>query len=703
MAGNNHPSKSADPFVPNWAEIDPIALLEPPRVQPNGSVVLTTSAGDLALYLFQSGFRIRCANANLDRYDIVQSEPPMHDMTIETSDEHVTVHGGDLQLTLARNPLSFEFSYRGQVKLRSARDAHFARRHRLPPLARHQGTWLWSLDLDPEEPIYGLGEKWSALNKRGQWLRSFNEDALGVNAEASYKNTPFLWSPRGWGCFCHTPAAVSHSVGFAPWSQRAYVGRLEDAVLDLWFFGGDTPQDILTQYTALTGRAKQPPVWSLGAILSRAYYRTADELLDAAREVRARGLPCDTITLDGRAWQDTDTRFAFEWDASRYPDPERVIAELKALSFRVCLWEYPLIALANPLHEELAAKKYLLTDRRTGEPYRYCWDRGPFGEVLTPLPDSGILDFTNPDAYAFWRDAHKPLFDLGVDMIKADFGEQLTDENMLASSGDHGLRLHNVYSLLYNRCVFEAAERYGKTGAFLFSRAAWSGSHRYPSQWGGDPQADWEGLAASLRGALSWGLSGGPFYASDIGGFYADERDPELYVRWAQATAFSAHMRFHGIGPREPWSYGPEADEVVRKVLKLRYRLLPYLWRSVCESCASGVPFQRAMVLVFPEDRLAWGFEHQFMCGSDLLVAPCVRADRTVEFYLPAGDWTRFPDGGAYAGGRRYEETVPLDTVLVFARSSTEIPLGEQRDTCPDTKPVATGSWNATSPEDIVL
>ena len=272
--------QTPDPFVPNWAEIDPIALLEPPRVQPDGSVVLTTSAGDLALYLFQSGFRIRCANANLDRYDIVQSEPPMHDMTIETSDEHVTVHGGDLQLTLARNPLSFEFSYRGQVKLRSARDAHFARRHRLPPLARHQGTWLWSLDLDPEEPIYGLGEKWSALNKRGQWLRSFNEDALGVNAEASYKNTPFLWSPRGWGCFCHTPAAVIHSVGFAPWSQRAYVGRLEDAVLDLWFFGGDTPQDILTQYTALTGRAKQPPVWSLGAILSKAYYRTADELLD---------------------------------------------------------------------------------------------------------------------------------------------------------------------------------------------------------------------------------------------------------------------------------------------------------------------------------------------------------------------------------------------------------------------------------------
>ena len=353
----------------------------------------------------------------------------------------------------------------------------------------------------------------------------------------------------------HTVAPVVHGVGYAPWSQRAYGLKVDDEALDLFLFDGANGAQILGQYTGLTGRAPPPPLWSLGLILSKAYYRTADEILAVAREVRDRGMPCDTITFDGRAWQDTDTRFAFEWDPSRYPDPAGVIAQLKALDFRICVWEYPLVSVRNPLFAELAAKGWLLKDDRTGEAYRYQWDLEPFGKVLTPLPESGLLDFTHPDAYAYWRDRHRELFEIGVDMIKPDFGEQV-EPHMVASDGARGDALHNVYALLYNRCVHEAASLYAKDGGFLFSRAAWAGSQRYPSQWGGDPQADWGGLAASIRGGLSWGMTGAPFYATDVGGFYGDQRDPVLYVRWAQASVFSAHMRLHGIGAREPWSYG---------------------------------------------------------------------------------------------------------------------------------------------------
>ena len=301
-----------------------------------------------------------------------------------------------------------------------------------------------------------------------------------------------------------------------------------------------------------------PPEWSLGVILSKAYYRDAEELLSTARKVREQQMPCDVITLDGRAWQDTQTRFAFEWDPSRYHEPAVVMNELKALNFKVCIWEYHLVSVDNPLFDEMSAKGWLLKHRKTGETYRYQCDTSCFGEVLTPLPESGIVDFTHQEAYEFWRDSHKPLFDLGVDMIKADFGEQI-EPDMLAYNGDSGDRLHNVYSLLYNRCVYEAAELYCKSGPFLFSRSSWTGSQRYPAQWGGDPQADLGGLAASMRGGISWGLSGAPFYATDIGGFYADQRDNELYVRWTQAAIFSAHIRLHGIGAREPWSYSAEA------------------------------------------------------------------------------------------------------------------------------------------------
>jgi alpha-D-xyloside xylohydrolase len=412
----------------------------------------------------------------------------------------------------------------------------------------------------------------------------------------------------------------------------------------------------------------------LGVILSKAYYKTADEILAVAREVRTRDMPCDVITFDGRAWQDTDTRFAFEWDAKRYPNPAAIVRGLKDLNFKVCVWEYPLISVKNPLHADLAAKGWLIKDRRTGEPYRFRFDPEPFGQVLTQLPDSGLLDFTHPDAYAFWRDKHKALFDIGIDMIKPDFGEQIEDD-ALAFNGETGRALHNVYALLYNRCVYEAAERYSKNGAFLFTRATWSGGQRYPSQWGGDPQADWDGLAASLRGALSWGMTGAPYFATDVGGFYGDTRDPVLYVRWAQASVFSAHMRLHGIGAREPWSYGREAEAAAMAALRLRYRVIPYLCTAMEQAAATGLPVQRAMVLAFPQERAAWAFETQFMSGDDILVAPCINAEGTVEVYLPTGRWRRFPSGEVFEGGRTYRLALTLAEMAVFVRDGRRIPL----------------------------
>jgi alpha-D-xyloside xylohydrolase len=339
------------------------------------------------------------------------------------------------------------------------------------------------------------------------------------------------------------------------------------------------------------------------------------------------------------------------------------------------VWEYPLVSVKNPLFDRLAAKGWLLKDRRSGEAYRYQWDSEPFGAVLTQLPESGLLDFTQPEAYAYWRDRHRELFDAGVDMIKADFGEQV-DEHMVASDGSSGSELHNAYALLYNRCVYEAAERYAADGAFLFSRSAWSGSQRYPSQWGGDPQADWGGLAANLRGGLSWGMTGGPYYATDVGGFYGDRRDAELYVRWAQAAIYSAHMRLHGIGPREPWSYGAEAEAAVNAALELRYRLLPYLERTLAQSHETGLPVQRAMALACPGERAAWAFDNQFFFGDDLLVAPCIRPGGSLQVYLPSGRWHRFPAGGEFTGGRVYEFELALHETAVFAREGATIPLG---------------------------
>ena len=663
-----------DVEAPNWGRIPPVRVTGAPMPNDDGSVSFATDAGTLRVALLESGARLRLGPDARD-YGVLLRQPPALSARVESIEGGTRLVAADRVLEVGHTPLSFAFTVAGRTVQSSPTDGHFVRRFRLPPFARLGNAWYASLELGHDTPVYGLGEKWGRLDRRGQLVRSYNHDALGVNAEVSYKNAPFAWSPDGWGVFVNTVAPVVHGVGFAPWSQRAYGIKVDEDSLDLFVFDGANGAQVLGQYTALTGRAPPPPLWSLGLILSKAYYRTADEILSVAREVRRRGMPCDTITFDGRAWQDTETRFAFEWDPSRYPDPKSVIDELKALDFRICVWEYPLVSVRNPLFGELAARGWLLKDLRTGEACRYQWDLEPFGKVLTPLPESGLVDFTHPDAYAYWRDRHRELFELGVDMIKPDFGEQV-EPHMIASDGSQGDRLHNVYALLYNRCVHEAAARFARDGGFLFSRAAWAGSQRYPSQWGGDPQADWGGLAASIRGGLSWGMTGAPFYATDVGGFYGDTRDPLLYVRWAQASVFSAHMRLHGIGAREPWSYGAEAEGAAMAAFDLRYRLLPYLWRSVEQACATGLPVQRAMALACPDEPEAWAFDHQFFCGEDLLVAPCLAPSGRVRVYLPDGEWCRFPAGEPLPGGRVHEFSLAPAEMAVFARRGTEIPLG---------------------------
>ena len=665
-------------LAPKWNDIPGANVIGGVILRDSDHAVVTTDVGEIGVSLSEMGARLQFGKREFGDYGILKTQPRSSALTIETDDDRTLISGAGHTLILLHKPFAFELYKGDRLVQRTPTDGHFVRKHRLPPVAKIDTGWFVSLELGSNEPVYGLGEKWGRLDKRGQLIRSFNHDALGVNAEISYKNTPFAWSPEGWGAFIHTPAPVTHGVGFAQWSQRAYGILVEDSHADLFLLTADDGAALIEDYTYLTGRAPVPPEWSLGLILSKAYYKDADELLEVARAVRANKMPCDTITLDGRAWQDTDTRFAFEWDPTRYPDPSVIIDELKALKFKICVWEYPLVSVKNPLFQEMSDKGWLIQNRHTGETFRYQWDTSPFGKVLTPLPESGIVDFTHPDAYAFWRDCHKPLFGLGIDMIKADFGEQI-EHDMIAYSGDTGNSLHNVYSLLYNRCVYEAAEKYCASGAFLFTRASWTGSQCYPAQWGGDPQADWGGLAGSLRGGLAAGLSGFPYYATDVGGFYADQRDAELYVRWAQAAVFSAHIRLHGIGPREPWSYGEEAEHAVNKALTLRYRLLPYLLKVMTTSSENGMPAQRAMVLASPTERAAWAFEDQFMLGDDMLIAPCVAAGGKIECYLPrtvSAEWLRFPSGERYLGGQSYRLSVPLNEIAVFVPAGRSIPLG---------------------------
>ncbi len=647
-----------------------------------------TSTGDIleVSCYGPSAFRLRVGAKTRPDYGIVDARTKA--CTTEQQNGVWRFTAGDTALELLGAPLRVRLKHRDATVLQSITDEHFRGFTRLPTFGRMRsgGQWTASFALASGEPVYGLGEKFGPLNKRGQLVHSQVVDALGVNTGLAYKNAPFAWSPGSgngaWGVFVHTPAYVAHGVGYPDWSHRSYAVMVDDEALDLFVLAAPDPAGVLAAYTELTGRAPGVPMWSLGLWVSRAYYKTPEDAADVAAKLRARKIPSDVITLDGRAAWNTDTRFDFQWDPRRFPDPKRALDRIHAHGYRVCVWEYPYVSVHSELFHDLAARRYLLATA-DGDPYIFRWDTAfastPFGATLTPLPESGIVDFTHPAAYAWWRDAHKALFDAGVDVIKSDFGEQVPDD-AVAFNGDVGARLHNIYPLLYNRCVFEATAKFQLKDdgpPIVFGRAGWAGSQRYPLQWGGDPQSDWEGLAASIRGGLSWGMSGAPYHATDIGGFYGSEQPSgELYVRWLQAAVFASHMRMHGIGEREPWAFGVQAEAIARKWLAFRYRLIPYLQATIAQAIATGLPVMRAMPLAFPGNALARDFDTQFMCGDSLLVAPIVREGGEVDIALPPGGWYDLNTRQRLAGARVVRFKATLDQFPVFGREGFALPLG---------------------------
>jgi alpha-D-xyloside xylohydrolase len=664
-------------------------VLESVGTSPSGAAFATSTGDIFEVSCYGPGiFRLRAGPNTLPDYGLVVSRPKACTVA-QGEDGTWTFVAGDTTFELAAAPLRFRLLHRGAPVARSVTDENFAGWTRLPTVGRLRGgeQWTAAFALASGEPVYGLGEKFGPLNKRGQLIHSHVADAGGVNTGLSYKNAPFAWSPGigkgAWGVFVNTPALVTHGVGYPDWSHRSYAFLVEDEALDLFLFAADAPSGILDQYTQLTGRPAPVPTWGLGLWVSRAHYKTPEEAAEVAAKLRARRIPCDVLALDSRTAWEVETRFDFEWDPGRFPDPRAALAAIKAHGLRVCVWEYPYVSVQSPLFVELASRGYLLTTAE-GEPYVFGWDSEPGGNasarVPAPLPDSGIVDFTHPGAYVFWRDAHAALFADGVDVMSADFGEQIPDD-AVAFNGDTGRRLHNVYALLYNQCVYDATAKHRRRDTdappMVLGRAGWTGSQRCPIQWGGDPQSDWEGLAASIRGGLSWGMSGVPYYSSDVGGFYGSQQpSPELYVRWLQAAVFGSHIRVHGIGEREPWAFGADAEAIARKWLTFRYRLIPYLQQVIAEAVATGMPVMRAMALAFPGNGLTRDYETQFMCGDALLVAPIVREGGEVEVALPPGAWYDLNSRQRFPGQRVLRYKAALDQFPVFGREGFALPLG---------------------------
>lgn len=534
-----------------------------------------------------------------------------------------------------------------------------------PALALGEGWAALGVELGPDEHVVGLGEQFGALVRDGCRHELVADDALGVGTGLSYKAAPIWHSTAGWSVLVHTPGPLGVDVGGR--YPGVLTARVEGDGLDLFVLLGSLAER-LGAYAAMSGGASLPPRWAFGVWMSRCRYRSRAELEGIAAELRRRQVPTDVLHIDPD-WLERDLlNCDFVWSDTKYPDPAGMIAGLHADGFRVSVWVCPYLDPASPVAGELE-RAGLLVAGADGSPAR--------ARVITrDASPRYLVDFSNPAARRWWAERIAGLVGLGVDVVTCDFGEGLPDDAVMAD-GRTGRRWRNLYPLWYSRATAEALAACGRQPPLVWSRSGWIGSQRYPAQWGGDPEASVAGLAASIRGGLSWSLSAPGLWSHDVGGFYGAGPSDGLYVRWAQAGCLAPLTRFHGLGPREPWAFGPAAEAAVRAAIDLRYQLVPYLQAAAADSIARGLPMMRALLVEFPDQPALAGVDHEWLLGSDLLAVAVLDDDPVrarARVVLPAGTWVDWFSGEMLEGPLEREVHLPLDRFPLYVRGGAVIP-----------------------------
>lgn len=525
-----------------------------------------------------------------------------------------------------------------------------------------------SLMLDVGECVYGLGERFAAYVKNGQSIDMWNADG-GTASEQTYKNIPFYMTNRGYGVFVEDTSDVSFEVASEKVERVQFSAEGETIVYDVIY--GGTPKAVLDGYTALTGRPALMPAWSFGLWLSTSFTTNYDEKTAtsfiqgmADRDIPLSVFHFDCFWMKGFNWCD------FTWDEETFPDPVGMLKRYHDRGLHLCCWINPYIGQASPLFREGMEHGYLLK-KTNGDVWQTdLWQAG-----------MGILDVTNPDARAWYCGYLRKILRMGVDCLKTDFGERIPVKDIAYFDGKDPLHMHNYYTFLYNKMVFELLkEERGEGEAILFARSATAGSQQFPVHWGGDNSASYISMAETLRAGLSMSHSGFGFWSHDISGF--EQTAPaDVYKRWAAFGLLSSHSRLHGSSSyRVPWLFDEESCDVVRKFTRLKCRLMPYLYGAAVEAHEHGTPMMRPMMLEFPDDPACDTLDRQYMMGESLLVAPVFHADSHVDYYLPDGQWTSLLDGRKVQGGHWQRETHDFLSLPLMVRPGTVLPMGKHDD-----------------------
>jgi len=546
------------------------------------------------------------------------------------------------------------------------------------------------------ETYYGFGEKALAeMSRNGKFIVNWNTDTFSypIGTDPVYQSIPFfyaLYQGRAYGIFFNNTFRSWFDMGKT--SPERYSFGADGGDLDYFVFTGGkdrSPKNLLTDYAELTGKTPLPPMWALGYQQSRWSYFPESRVREIADGFRKNKIPADVIYLD---IDYMDGYRVFTWDKRRFPDPPKLISDLKAEGFQTVLIVDPGIKVDNNYRAYSDGQKIGIFVKNSDgtELHRDVWPQ-----------TSAFPDFTDPKARKWWGDQFKPQVDEGIAGFWNDMNEPGVFMNDKTEKPDilyhpdktfpydtphagDGLpsthrRYHNVYGMQMARATFEGVKKLRPDKRpFVLTRAGFAGVQRYSAVWTGDNYASWDHLALSIPMLTNMSVSGVPFVGCDVGGFN-DRPSPELYARWLQAAVFTPFLRSHSVGwagNKEPWEYGAEFTAINRSTIELRYRFLPYIYSLFHEHERSGATVMRPLWFEFPNDVRTYLIADEYLLGGDLLVAPVVKEGmREREVYFPVGaDWVDWWTGERYEGGKSRVVKAPIETLPVFIRSGTIIP-----------------------------
>jgi len=518
-----------------------------------------------------------------------------------------------------------------------------------------------ALELGVGECVYGLGERFTPFVRNGQSVDMWQGDG-GSGYDLAYKNVPFYLTNRGYGVFVDHAGEVMYEVASENVERVQFC--VEGESITYYIIAGDAPKDVLTRYTALTGRPALPPEWSFGLWLSTSFTTDYDEntVTSFIQGMADRDIPLSVFHFDC-CWMKPFHWCDFEWDGAVFPDPEGMLARYKARGLHICVWINPYIAQASCLFDEAVERGYLLKKTDGSVWQSDLWQAG-----------MGIVDFTNPEATAWYQSHLRRLLRQGVDCFKTDFGERIPVRDIAWYDGSDPMRMHNYYTQLYNEAVFSLLEEErGKGEAVVFARSATAGGQKMPVHWGGDNSATYVSMAETLRAGLSLSACGFGFWSHDISGFESTA-PADVYKRWCAFGLMSSHSRLHGSSSyRVPWLFDEEAVDVLRFFTKLKQRMMPYLMRMARLAHEKGIPMMRPMFMEFPDDPACDTLDRQYMLGDDLLVAPVFTKDGRVDYYLPHGRWTHLLDGRCAEGGRWMRDVCSFMEMPLWVREGKNV------------------------------